>query len=141
VKTLQEHKRYIWNQIKSGKWSLAHVLKLEGDLTNPEWNHAIADAKQWVRLEIIKKQAKKPLKAGRLNTIKRSTKVSKMKQKNAPKRDSKPKDLDWDDKNKRYRHKERADYRPGGKEVCYICDGKGGGNGRKCSKCRGTGYL
>lgn len=36
---------------------------------------------------------------------------------------------------------EAADWRPAGRPACFVCSGTGNMVGRRCSKCRGMGYL
>lgn len=55
MKTVDEYKKYIWGKIKEGVWSPESLLSLNDNVENIEWNKAIKSAKEWARLELIKK--------------------------------------------------------------------------------------
>ena len=72
--SIHKHKQFIWNMLKSGKWTRQHILSLKPINDDESWNLALNAAQQWVSSQkpIIPGRPQDPLK--KKPTARRKTK-------------------------------------------------------------------
>jgi len=123
---VQDHKKKIWENIQSGKWTLKFVAyQLPFERGSVEANYALKEAKVYARTQLgdrpKKKRPKRPYKNPR-RLVGVAEKIDQCKselEKNA-----------------------RPDNSFMGKgEACYVCHGQRSVNDRRCSICSGIGLV
>lgn len=53
-----ENKQFIWEMLKSGKWTKEHLLSLKFKANDQSWNVALSAAQKWASSNVIQKSMK-----------------------------------------------------------------------------------